>query len=125
MKKVYKSVNETGHVHFNLAERKELCSLENAVEVNIDGKLFCIAYIGQRKHKDARQLCQSLNATLPLPKSFKEQHQLSESFKRLAMDKKMNDFSTKIVIDVRRSSKGKVSLYLVFNLYFNDFAQLN
>ena len=110
MKKIYQKVNETGHVHVNPAERTEVCSLRNAIEVNIDSKLFCLAHIGQAKHKDALQLCQNLKATLPLPKSFKEYHHFIESFKRLGMDKKMNDFSSKIVLDVRcLSNKGKVS----------------
>ena len=110
MKKIYKKFNETDHVRFNPAERTEVCSLRNSIEVNIDGKLFCLAHIGQKKHKDARQSCQNFNATLPLQKSFKEHHHFIESFKRLGIDQKMNDFSTKIVLDVRRVTKGKVSL---------------
>ena len=125
MKKIYQKVNETGHVHVNPAERTEVCSLRNAIEVNIDSRLFCLAHIGQAKHKDALQLCQNLKATLPLPKSFKEYHHFIESFKRLGMDKKMNDFSSKIVLDARRlSNKGIVSLFLAFSIFINDLAQL-
>ena len=126
MKKIYNKNNEIGYVHFNLAERREVCSLKNSIEVNIDGKLFCMAHAGQRKHKDAGHLCQSLNATLPLPKSIKEHHHFIEGFKRLGIEKKMNDFSTKIILRVRRlSKKGKVSPFLVFYSYLNDLAQLN
>ena len=116
MKEVYKSVNNTDPIIVKPADgsevflRPEVCSLENAVDVNIDGKLFCLAHIGQRKHKDALQLCQSLNAKLPLPTSITEYNHFIESFKRLGIEEKMNDFSTKIVLDVRRLTKGKVSL---------------
>ena len=106
--KVYQTVTLGGYVDVN--QRREVCSLRNSIEVNIDGKLFCSAHIGQRKHKDARQSCQNLNATLPLPKSFEEQRHFIESFKRLGIDQKLNEFSTKIVLDVRRVKKGKVSL---------------
>ena len=110
--KIYKSVNETDHVVVEPAKRSETCSLENAIDVNIDGKLYCLAYIGQTKHKDALHICQSLNATLPLPKNLKEYYHFIESFKRLGIEEKMNDFSTKIVLDVRRlSNKGRVSLF--------------
>ena len=118
LRDIHKSVADTDPIDLKPADRSEallrpeVCSLENAVDVNIDGKLFCLAYIGQRKHKDARQLCQSLNAKLPLPTSITENNHFIESFKRLGIDKKMADFSTKIVLDIRRSSKkGKVSLF--------------
>ena len=112
MKKIYKGVNKTDRIVAELTERSEVCSLKNAIDVNIDGKLVCLAHIGQRKHKHAFQLCQSLNATLPLPKSIKEHNHFIESFKRLGIEEKMLDFSTKIVLDVRRlSSKGRVSLF--------------
>ena len=112
MKKIYQKVNETGHVHVNPAERTEVCSLRNAIEVNIDSKLFCLAHIGQAKHKDALQLCQNLNAKIPLPNNFKEHYHFIESLKRLGIDKRMKDFSIKIVLDVRRiSNKGRVSLF--------------
>ena len=92
--------------------RPEVCSLKNAIDLYIDGKLFCLAHIGQAKHKDAFQICENLNAILPLPKSFKENYHLIENFKRLGINKKMEDFSTKIVLDVRRlSNKGKVGLF--------------
>ena len=95
-----------------------MCSLKNAIDVNIDGKLFCLAHIGQAKHKDALQLCRSLNATLPLPKSNTEYHHFIGSFKRLEIDEKLNDFSTKIVLDVKRlSNKGRVTLLLAFTSY--------
>ena len=99
------------------ASRSAVCSLKNAINANIDGKFFCLAYIGQMKHRDALQSCQSLNATLPLPKNRKEHYQFTETFKRLGLDRKMADLSTKIVLDVRRSSKkGIVSLFLASNL---------
>ena len=126
MKKVYTKTNQTSNVvnllRQSLAERTEVCSLKNAIEVNIDGKLFCFAHIGQRKHKDAFQSCQKLNATLPLPKSFKENYHFIESLERLGIDNKMDDFSTKIVLDVRRFSKGKVIEILVFSLHVNCLA---
>ena len=84
-----------------------------AIDVNIDGKLFCLAHMGQAKHKDALQLCQNLNASLPLPRNLKEHRQFIESFKRLGIEKKMKDVSTKIVLDVRRlPKKGKVTFFL-------------
>ena len=114
MKKIYNKDNQMvmlgGYVYANLAQRRKVCSLSNAINVNIDGKLVCLAHFGQRRHRDALQLCQSLNATLPLPKSIEENNHFVESFKRLGIDDKMNEFSTKIVLDVRRLAKGKVSL---------------
>ena len=113
MSKIRESANETDHVVIKPAERSEVCSLRKAIDVNIDGKLFCLAHVGQAKHKNALQLCQSLNATLPLPKSIKEYYHFIESFKRLGIDTKMNGYSTKIVLNVRRlPNKGKVSLFL-------------
>ena len=106
MKKVYTKTNQTSNVvnllRQSLAERTEVCSLKNAIDVNINGRFFCLANIGQRKHKDAHRSCQNLNSTLPLPKSIKENYHFIESFKRLGIEEKMNDFSTKIVLDVRR-----------------------
>ena len=94
------------------ASRSAACSLKNAINANIDGRLFCLAYIGQMKHRDALQSCQRLNASLPLPQNRKEHYQFTESFKRLGIDKKMADFSTKIVLDIRRSSqKGKLAFH--------------
>ena len=119
MKEIYKNVNKTETIVVERAEqpevllRPEVCSLKNAIDVHIDGKLFCLAHTGRAKHKDAFQICDNLNATLPLPKSFKESYHLIESFKRLRIDKKMEDFSTKIILDVRRlPNKGKVDLFL-------------
>ena len=113
MKKIYKKVNETGKVLVKTVERTEVCTLENAIDVNIDGKLFCLAHVGQSKHKDALHLCRSLNATLPLPTSITEHNHFIESFRRLRIEKKLNDLSTKIVLDVHRlSHKGRVSLFL-------------
>ena len=112
LNKIYTSVIETDQVVVKPAERSEVCSLKNAIDVYINGRLFCFAHIGPMKHKDALQLCQSLNATLPLPKSIKEQKHFVESFKRLGLDKKMNDLSTKIVLDVRRlPNTGRFSLF--------------
>ena len=116
MEKIYNIANQTNSIVVEPADplqillRPKTCSLKNAIEVNVDGKLFCLAYFGQRKHKDALQLCQSLNATLPLPTSIKEHNHFVESFKRLGINEKMNDFSTKVILDIRRLRKGKVSL---------------
>ena len=113
MNKVYKSVDETDHVSVKPAQRSELCTLKKAIDVNIHGELFCLAHIGQAKHKVALKLCQSLNATLPLPQSLKEHYHLIEGLKRLGIVAKTEDFSTKIVLDVRRLSKiGRVSFFL-------------
>ena len=112
MKKIYKSTNETDHVAVKPSVRLDVCSLKNAIDVNINGKLFCLAHIGQAKHKDALQLCQNLNAKIPLPNNFKEHYHFVESLKRLGIDKRMKHFSVKIVLDVRRiSNKGRVSLF--------------
>ena len=103
-------MKETDHVPVKQASRPAICTLKNAINANIDGKLFCLAYVGQMKHREALKSCQDLNATLPLPRNRKEHFHFTESFKRLGIDKKIADFSTKIVLDVRRSSKkGKVS----------------
>ena len=116
MEKLYNIANQTNSIAVEPADllqillRPKTCSLKNAIEVNVDGKLFCLAYFGQRKHKDALQLCQSLNATLPLPTSIKEHNHFVESFKRLGINEKMNDLSTKVILDIRRLRKGKVSL---------------
>ena len=111
MSKIRKSANETDHVVIKPAERSEVCSLRKAIDVNIDGKLFCLAHVGQAKHKNALQMCQNLNATIPLPRSLKEHNHLIESFKRLGIEKKMKDVSTKIVLDARRlPKKGRVIL---------------
>ena len=110
------SVNETSNSQIKQVERTEICSLKHAIDVNIEGKLVCLAHIGQAKHKDALHLCQSLNATLPLPKSIKENDHFIDSFKRLGIDQKMKDSSTKIVLDVRRlPEKGEVSLFIISN----------
>ena len=112
-------INETYHTDVKPAKRQAVCSLKNAINANIDGKLFCLAYIGQMKHKDALQSCQRLNATLPLPHNRKEHYQFIESLNRLGIHRKMADFSTKIIIDVRRSSqKGNVSLYSASDLSY-------
>ena len=119
IEKIYKKADETDSIvvkpanQSQLLSRPKVCSLKNAIEVNSDGKLFCLAHLGQRKHKDALQLCQSLNATLPLPTSITEHNHFIESFRRLRIEKKLNDLSTKIVLDVHRlSHKGRVSLFL-------------
>ena len=127
IKKINKKANETGSIvvkpadHSQVLSRPKVCSLQNAIEVNIDGKLFCLAHLGQRKHKDALQLCHSLNATLPLPTSITEHNHFTESFKRLGINERINDFSTKIVLDVQRlSNKDRVILafyFQVFDLY--------
>ena len=112
MDKIYKRVDQTDDIVVEPAERLKACSLENAIDVNIDGKLFCLAHIGRTKHKEALQSCQSLSATLPLPQSLKEHNHFIESFKRLGIHEKMKDFSTKVVLDVRRlSNKGKARLF--------------
>ena len=121
MSKLYKKTNETYYVHAKPAQRSEVCSLKKAINVNIDGKLFCMAHIGQAKHKNALQLCQNLNATLPLPKNLQEHYHFIESFGRLGIDTKIYDLSTKIVLDVRRlANKGRVSFFLVYNLQVFD-----
>ena len=112
MNRIYPNVNKTDDVVVKPAERSNICSLKNAIHANIDGKLFCLAHIGKKKHKDALRLCQNLNATLPLPQSIKEHKHFIESFKRLGVYKKTNDFSTKIVIDVRRLlKKGRAGIF--------------
>ena len=109
-------INELEHVDVKPAHRSSICSLKNAINANIDGQLFCLAYIGQMKHKDALQSCQSLNAALPIPQNRKEHYHFTESFRRLGISEKMADFSTKIILDVRRSSqKGKVCFYLALD----------
>ena len=100
--KIYKRTNETDHVLVKPVERSEVCTLKNAIDVNLDGKLFCLAHIGKTKHKDALNLCQKMNSTLPLPRNLKENYHYVDSFKRLGFDRKLEDFSTKIVLDVRR-----------------------
>ena len=102
MMNTYKKINRTDHKYVKPAERRNVCTLKNAIDVNLDGKLFCLAHIGQRKHKEAFQACQSLNAKLPLPKSIKEHNHFIESFERLGISHKMNDISTKIILDVYR-----------------------
>ena len=107
------NINETdNNIDVKPASRPSVCSLKNAINANIDGKLFCLAYIGQMKHKDALQSCQSFNAALPLPRNRKEHYHFTKSFKRLGIDEKIADFSMKIVLDVRRSpKKGKFSIH--------------
>ena len=120
MEKIDTKNNETDSIVVEPANpskvlsRPKVCSLKNAIEVNSDGKLFCLAHFGQRKHKDALELCEKLNAKLPLPTSITEHNHFTESFKRLGINEKMNDFSTKIVLDVRRLTKGKVSFLSSF-----------
>ena len=94
------------------AHRPEFCSLKNGISANIDGKLYCFAHIGRKKHKEALQLCQNLNAVLPLPRNIIEHYHFIESFKRLGIDEKMKDRSAKIVLDIRRLPKtGNVGLF--------------
>ena len=117
MEEIYKSVNVKAPERSKVLYQPDVCSLKNAIDVNIDGKLFCLAHIGQRKHRDAFESCQSLNATIPLPKSMKENYHFIESFKRLGIDKDIKDFSTKVVLNVRRSSnKGRVSSFLAYDM---------
>ena len=113
MKAIKTRVNQTVPVdkpadRSQLLLRPKFCSLHNAIEVDIDGKLLCLAHFGKRKHKDALQLCQSLNAKLPLPTSIKEHNHFIASLKRLGINEKLNEFSTKIVLDIRRLTKGKI-----------------
>ena len=104
-----KSFNETSHVEDKPTNRSEVCSLKNAINAKIDGRLFCLAYIGQMKHQDALQSCKTLNATLPLPRNLNEHNHLTDTFKRLGIDEKIKDMSTKIVLGIRRfSNKGRV-----------------
>ena len=112
MKNIHKKDNRTDHAYVKSTERRKVCSLKNAIDLHIDGKLFCLAHIGQTKHKYALNMCQNVNATLPLPRSLKEYNHLTESFKRLGIDTKLKDFSTKIVLNARRlPNKGRVSLF--------------
>ena len=105
-----KIFNETSHVENKPTNRSDVCSLKNAINATIDGKLICLAYIGQMKHQDALQSCKTLNSTLPLPRSLKEHNHLTDTFKRLGFDEKIKDMSTKIVLGIRRlSNKGRVS----------------
>ena len=121
MEKLYNIANQTNSIAVEPADllqillRPKTCSLKNAIEVNVDGKLFCMAYFGQRKHKDALELCEKLNAKLPLPTSITEHNHFTESFKRLGINEKMKDFPMKIVIDVRRQTKGKSKLVIILN----------
>ena len=98
----YNIITETG---VQLADRPKTCSLKNAINAFIDGKLFCLAYIGKMKHKNAFKSCESLNAALPLPLNLKEHNHFIETFKRLEIDRKMDHLSTKIVLDIRRVSQ--------------------
>ena len=87
IEKIYKKADETDSIvvkpanQSQLLSRPKVCSLKNAIEVNSDGKLFCLAHFGQRKHKDALELCEKLNAKLPLPTSITEHNHFTESFK--------------------------------------------
>ena len=103
-------MDEASQVEVKPIKRSEVCSLENAINATIDGKLICLAYIGQMKHEDALQSCKTLNATLPLPRNLNEHNHLTDTFKRLGIDKKIKDITTKIVLGIRRlSNKGRVS----------------
>ena len=110
MNKSMENIDEASHVEVKPIKRSAVCSLENAINARIDGKLICLAYIGQMKHLEALQSCKTLNATLPLPRNLNEHNHLTDTFKRLGFDEKINDMSTKIVLGIRRlSNKGRVS----------------
>ena len=114
MDKSVKNVVETSHVEVKPIKRSEVCSLKNAISATIDGNLVCLAHIGKMKHQDALQACKKFNATLPLPRNLNEQNHLTDTFKRLGIDKKIEDISTKIVLGIRRlSNKGRVSYFLL------------
>ena len=107
-------MDKASQVEVKPIKRSETCSLKNAINATIDGKLICLAYIGQMKHQDALQSCKTLNSTLPLPRSLKEHNHLTDTFKRLGFDEKIKDMSTKIVLGIRRlSNKGRVSYFLL------------
>ena len=92
--------------------RLEKCSLENAINATIDGKLFCLSRIGIMKHEAAFQTCKDLNATLPLPKSFVEQNDFTSALIGLGINEISIDLETNIVLDLRRRpGEGRV-LYL-------------
>ena len=89
--------------------RIEKCSLENAINATIDGRLFCLSRIGVMKHEAAYKTCKDLNATLPLPKNLVENNDFTSALSRLGIDETSIDLETNIILDLRRKpDEGKV-----------------
>ena len=92
-----------------LANRLEKCSLENAINATIDGRLFCLSRIGVMKHEAAFKTCKDLNATLPLPRNLVENNDFTSALSRLGIDEISIDLETNIILDLRRKpDKGTV-----------------
>ena len=49
------------------------CTLAGAVmNINVDGRSYCVVDHGSKKHPDAVKFCKNLNARLPLPRNKQE-----------------------------------------------------
>ena len=49
------------------------CTLTGTVKkINVDGRMYCISFHGNKKHSGAFELCKKLNARLPLPRNKQE-----------------------------------------------------
>ena len=42
------------------------------MEINVDGRSYCVIDCGQKSHPDAFEFCKKLNARLPLPRNKQE-----------------------------------------------------
>ena len=62
---------------------RKTCSLPNAVTGKIGGNFFCLSHFGIKEYKNAPQICNNLNSSLPIPRSFIELHDLIETLKRV------------------------------------------
>ena len=62
---------------------RKMCSLPNAVTGKIGGNFFCLSHFGMKEYKNAPQICNNSNSSLPIPRSFIELHDLIETLKRV------------------------------------------
>ena len=83
---------------------RKMCSLPNAVTGKIGGNFFCLSHFGMKEYKNAPQICNNLNSSLPIPRSFVELHDLMESLKRVDFYSN-NETYPNVVLGVKFSPK--------------------
>ena len=82
-------------------EPTKSCTLQNYEILKMGRRVFCYKYYGQKNRSDGANLCKSMNATLPLPRSHSE---------NIQMQKKLTSSSRLYIDVVKTSSLGKVNL---------------
>ena len=83
---------------------RETCSLPNAVVGKIGGKFFCLSHFGMKEYKNAPQICNDLNSSLPIPRGFIELNDLIKTLKRVEFYSK-NETYPNVVLGIKFSPK--------------------